>query len=63
MLSKPGLVISVHDKDKSEVEVQCDSEVIKAHNMLSNIKVGDYVLVLNDVVIEIISERQAKLKF
>ena len=59
MMGRPGLVVGIHDKDKSIVEVQYDTETLKVKNMLPNIKIGDYVMVLNDVVIQIITERQA----
>lgn len=59
MLGKPGLVMGIHDKDKSVVDVQIDTGILKAKNMLPNIVIGDYVVVLDDVVIQIISEKQA----
>jgi len=56
----PGLVTDIHDHDKSVVEVKCKNETIKAQNMLSHLKLGDYVIVHNGIIIEIISEKHAE---
>jgi hydrogenase maturation factor len=58
MLTKPGLVVGIH-KDKSTVLVQYDTETVTAQNMLKDIKLGDYVMVLDGVIIQIIPERTA----
>jgi len=60
MLNKPGLVISIQGKDKSVVEVQYESEIIKAKNMLPHLEIGDYVVVLNGIVIQILDLKDAE---
>lgn len=55
----PGLVIGIHGRNHEIVDVQFSDKTIKARNMLKSIKVGDYVILNNDLVIEIISEHEA----
>ena len=61
MLSKkPGLVVRIHGKDHEEVDVDYGGETVKVNNMLKHIKVGDYVIVNDGLVIEILTEHEAE---
>jgi hypothetical protein len=61
-MSKPGLVTRVHGKDHEEVDVAFGTETMTAKNMLKNIKVGDYVILNEDLVIEILHANDHRLK-
>jgi len=46
-------------KIRAQFLVQYDTETVTAQNMLKDIKLGDYVMVLDGVIIQIIPERTA----
>lgn len=56
----PGLVVRVHGKDKSEIDVQFKDKIMTARNLIKDIKIGDYVILNGDLVIQKLSERQAE---
>lgn len=62
MLTKPGQVIRIHDHDKSKVEVQFPSGLEMVTNMLPQLKIGDYIIANDGIIIEILTERQAEKK-
>ena len=62
MLTKPGLVVRIHDKNKDRVDVQFPSGVESLTNMLPQLKIGDYVIANDGIIIQIISEKEAEKK-
>lgn len=56
----PGMVVRVHGKDKSEIDVQFKDKTVTARNLIKDIKVGDYVILNDDLVIQKLSEKQAE---
>lgn len=59
-MTVPGLVVRVHGKDKSHVDVQFKDKTITANNIIKDLKVGDYVILEGDLVIQKLSEKQAE---
>ncbi len=59
-MATPGMVVRVHGKDKSEIDVQFKDKTVTARNLIKDIKVGEYVILNDDLVIQRISERQAE---
>lgn len=59
-LSIPGLVVKISGKKKEDVTVDYGSEKREVKNiMLKNLKVGDYVIISNQMVIQRIPEKEA----
>jgi hydrogenase maturation factor len=59
-MATPGLVVRVHGKDKGEIDVQFKDKTMTARNLIKDIKVGDYVLLNDDLVIQKLTEHQAE---
>ncbi len=60
-LSIPGLVVKISGKNKEDVVVDYSSEKREVKNiLLKNLKVGDYVIVSNKIVIEIVPAKKAE---
>lgn len=59
-MATPGLVVRVHGKDKREIDVQFKDKTVTAKNLISDIKVGDYVILNDDLVIQKLTEHQAE---
>jgi len=59
-MATPGLVVRVHGKDKSQIEVQFKDKTITAKNLIKDIKIGDYVILNDDLVIQRLTEHQAE---
>lgn len=59
-MATPGLVVRVYGKDKSKVEVQFKDKTVTAKNLMRDIKVGDYVILNEDLIIKRLSEKEAE---
>ncbi|MGV8150797.1 MAG: HypC/HybG/HupF family hydrogenase formation chaperone [Candidatus Woesearchaeota archaeon] len=59
-MSTPGLVVRLHGKDKSKVDVQFKDKTVTASNIIKDLKVGDYVVLEGDLIIQKLSEKQAE---
>jgi len=55
----PGLVIRVHGPNHEDVDVQFSDKIVIAKNMLKDLKVGEYVVLNDNLVIERLSEHDA----
>ena len=57
----PGVVVRIHGKDHEDVDVQFKDQTVSVKNhFLKHLKVGDYVTVSNDMVLQILTEHQAE---
>ncbi len=59
-MATPGMVVRVHGKNREEIDVQFKDKTVTARNLIKDIKVGEYVILNDDLVIQRISERQAE---
>jgi hydrogenase maturation factor len=59
-MATPGLVVRVHGKNKDEIDVQFKDKTVTARNLIKDIKVGEYVILNDDLVIQRLSEKQAE---
>jgi hydrogenase maturation factor len=59
-MAVPGMVIRVLGKSKDTVEVQFSDGVVTAKNMIPEIQVGEYVILSNNLVIQRITEIEAR---
>lgn len=59
-MANPGLVVRVHGKDKSQVDVQFKDKTITVNNIIKDLRVGDYVVLEGDLVIQKLTEKQAE---
>ena len=59
-MAVPGMVIRVLGKNKDTVEVQFSDGVITAKNIMPELQVGDYVILSNNMVIQRITEMEAR---
>ena len=55
----PGLVVRVHGVNHEDVDVQFSDKIVTAKNMLKDLKVGEYVILNENLVIERLSEHEA----
>lgn len=62
MLTKPGFVIRIRGKNKEEVDVEFPDKVETMKNMLPQLKIGDYVIANDGIIIEILTEKEAAKK-
>lgn len=60
IMSYPGIVVRVYGKDKSRIDVQFKDKVVTARNLIKDIKIGDYVILKDDLVIQRLSEREVE---
>ena len=60
MATIPGVITRIHGKAKDEVDVSYDDKTVTLKNMLPYIKIGDYVIANDEIIIEILTERHAK---
>mgnify|MGYP003878267665 CR=1 FL=1 len=56
----PGMVVRIHGKNKEKVDVQFKDRTVTARNLIKDIRVGDFVILNDDLVIQRISEKQAE---
>lgn len=59
-MPEPGLVVRIYGKDKSEIDVQFRERTVTARNLIKDIKVGDYVILNDTLVIQRLSEKEAE---
>lgn len=59
-MATPGMVVRVHGKNREEIDVQFKDRIVTARNLIKDIKVGEYVILNDDLVIQRISEQQAE---
>jgi hydrogenase maturation factor len=58
-MALPGLVIRVHGMNHEEVDVQFSDKVVSAKNIIKDIKIGEYVILNENLVIERLTEHEA----
>jgi hydrogenase maturation factor len=59
-MAVPGMVIRVIGKNKDTVEVQFSDGTITARNIMPDLEVGDYVILSSNLVIQRVTEMEAK---
>ena len=60
-LTIPGMVVDIKGKNKEDVVVDYGFEKREVKNiMIKRLKIGDYVIVSNKMVLQIIPEKQAE---
>lgn len=59
-MNEPGLVVRIHGKDHESIDVQFKDKTVTARNLFKDIKVGEYVILNDALVIQRLSEKQAE---
>ena len=58
-MATPGLVVRIHGKNHEEAEVQFKDKTVMAKNIMSDLRVGDYVILNEDLIIQRLNEHEA----
>ncbi|HIH31096.1 TPA: HypC/HybG/HupF family hydrogenase formation chaperone [Candidatus Woesearchaeota archaeon] len=58
-MKEPGLVVRIHGKDHESIEVQFKDRTVTARNIIRDLKIGDYVILNEDLAIQKLTEHEA----